>query len=443
MKVTVEHLPQRQVVLNIEADPEDLEKSKQLAYRHLVHRAKVPGFRQGKAPMVMLERYAGKAVFLEEAIQHLVPEATGRAIEEQGIEAAGQPDIEILDTEPVTWKATVDLAPQVDLKDYTEIRIPPDPVKVSRKEADSALEELRFSQAPWEPAPRKSRLGDLLTIDVHGEVGGEQVVDDKGVQYRLVEGSPAPVPGFAEQLVGLGGGETKEFSLAFPEGSEHQEHAGKEYRFTVALNDVKEKILPELDDEFAKGVGEGFDSLKALREQVTTQIRERAEAEARSSLRDKALQAVTDGAEVLYSPGLVLHEAEHMVQEQEDRLKRNRLSMEEYLGNVGKSREELVEEMKPAAQERVVRSLVVTELREQENVEVTDQELEEEMDALVTGAAEGGEGIRLLFQSDEGRQSLGRSLLTRKTLDRLVEIVSQKAGAPAPKPRRRKSREPA
>ena len=107
MKVTVEHLPQRQVVLNIEADPEDLEKSKQLAYRHLVQRAKVPGFRQGKAPMAMLERYAGKAVFLEEAIQHLVPEATSRAIEEQGIEAAGHPDIEILNTEPVTWKATL------------------------------------------------------------------------------------------------------------------------------------------------------------------------------------------------------------------------------------------------------------------------------------------------------------------------------------------------
>ena len=445
MKVTVEHLPQRQVVLNIEADADEVERSKLVAYRHLVDRARVPGFRKGKAPMAMLERYTGKAVFMEEAMQHLVPEATGKAIEEQGIEAAGQPEIEIVDTEPVSWKATVDLAPAVDLKGYREIRIPLEPVKVSRAEVTEALEGLRFSQAPWEPVQRKSRMGDLVTVDIYAERDGRQVADDQGVQYRVVEGSPAPVPGFAEQLVGLKSGETKEFTLSAPEDSEHEEHegheehAGKEYRFRVAVTDIKGKSLPALDDEFAKGVGDGFDTLDALRRHVKGQISQGKEREAKDALQEKSLQAVIDGASVEYSPSLALHEAEHMVQEQEERLGRNRLSMSEYLKSVGKSREELVEEVRPSAEERVVRSLVVTELKEREKIEVTDEELEEELKTMVEGVSQEGEALRRFFQSEQGRQSLRRSLLTRKTLDRLVETVTKRAGKPASKPKEERS----
>ena len=432
MKVTVEHLPSRQVVLNIEAEAEEMDKSKKQAYQHLVQRARVPGFRQGKAPMAMLERYAGKAVFLEEAIQHLVPEMTAKAVEEQGIEAAGEPQIEIVETEPVTWKATVDLTPEVDLKGYKNIRLPLPPVKVGKEEIDNALEELQSSQAPWEPAERKAQVGDLLTVDIHADEGGRQVADDKGVQYRLMEGSPSPVPGFAEQLVGMGGGEGKEFTISSPQVGEEGESQGAEYNFKVQVSEVKIKSLPVLDDEFAKGVGEGFDTLKALRDDVRSQIRGSKDREAKSELQEKALKAVVEGATVVYSPNIAHHEAEHMVQEQEDRLSRNRMSMDDYLQGVGKSREELVEEMMASAKERVVRSIVVTELKERENIDVTDEELEEELKSLPGGGQE-GEALRRFFDSPEGRQSIRRSLLTRKTLERLVEIVSQPAKKPAVK----------
>lgn len=434
MKVTVEHLPQRQVVLSIEADREEVESSRRQAYRRIVQRANIPGFRKGKAPMAMVERYTGKAAFLEEAIYHLVPEVTKKAIEQQGIDAAGQPQVQMLNTEPVTWKATVDLVPMVNLGGYREIRMALEPAEVGPEEIDRDLEELRFSQAPWEPVERPAQMGDLLTLDVIAEENGRRVADDKGGQYRLAEGLPVPVPGFAEQLVGLGSGEEKEFGLSFPEGDERREHAGKEYRFQVRVIDIKGKTLPELDDEFAKGVGDGFDTLEALREHVAAQLRAGAQRRAREALHEKALQAVIDGASVEHSPGLVEHEAQHLLGEQEERLKRNQVALDAYLANIGKTREQLLEELKPAAQERVVRSLVLSELREREQVQVMEEEIEDELQGLIAGAGEARGRVQRLFQSEAGHRSLERTILTRKTLERLVEIVLQEQGSPTGEP---------
>ena len=143
MKVTVEHLPQRQVVLSIEAEAKETEESRKLAYRHIVERARVPGFRPGKAPMSMVERYAGKAAFLQETIEHMIPDATEKAMEEHGIEPVGRPDIQLITTEPVAWKATIDLAPLVDLGKYHDIRIPEEPAEATDEEVDASIEELR------------------------------------------------------------------------------------------------------------------------------------------------------------------------------------------------------------------------------------------------------------------------------------------------------------
>ena len=434
MKVTVEHLPQHQVVLNIEADPEEFESSMREAYRRLVQRANVPGFRKGKAPMAMVERYTGKAAFLEEAMYHLLPEVTRKAIEQEGIEAGGQPRVELVTTEPVAWKATVDLAPKVDLGGYRELRMALEPVEVGQEEVERALEELRFSQAPWEPVEHPAQMGDLLTLDITVEEDGRRVADDKGVQYRLADGLPEPAPGFAQQLIGLASGHEEEFHLSFPDSDERQEHAGKEYRFQVRVIDIKAKTLPDLDDEFAKGVGGGYDTLEALREYVVAQLRGSAERRARDALQERALQAVIDSAVAEYSPALVEHEAEHALQEQEERLNQNQVALDAYLGTIGKSREELLEELKLAAQERVLRSLVLTELKDREQIQVTEVEIGEELQGLVAGAGQMGGRVQSLYQSEAGRRSLERSLLTRKTLERLVEIVTEQATGPSPEP---------
>lgn len=434
MKVTVETLPQRQVLLNIEAEPEEVEESKKVAYRRLVHRARIPGFRRGKAPMAMLERYLGKAALLEEAIQHLIPDATNRAIEEQNIESASVPDIEISGTEPVTWKATVSLAPTVDLGDYLSLRVERVEVTIGPEEVDTVLEEIRFQQAPWEPVDRKTEMGDLVTMDVHAEEGGKSIADDSGVQFRPTEESIAPVPGFSQEIIGMAAGETKAFAIAFPDDDERKELAGKEYAFKVTAQDIKAKNLPAIDDEFAKGVDDGYDSLEDLRMNLTNRIKENKEREAADALRDKAVDQLVEMSTVEFPPTLIEHEAEHMLEEQARRMSQaqGQGGLEKYIKTVGESKEDLLEELKPAAQERIVRSLVITEFKDQQGIDISSKDIDDELDKLTTG--EQGDQLRHLFGSEAGRQSLERTLLTQKTLKRLEEIITGESGKGEPTP---------
>lgn len=429
MKVTVEHRPRREVVLSFEAEPTDLEQYRQKAYRHLVQRARIPGFRQGKAPLTVLERHLGKGVIMEEAINHLIPEATQKAIREQAIEAAALPSIQVSSTEPVAWKATVALVPKVDLGNYRDLRLEPEPVVVREELVDKVLEEIRFEHTPWQPVDRAALMGDLLTLDVQVEEDGRRLSDDKSVQFRPQPGLPNPVPGFAEQIVGLRAGETREFTLSAPAAGEAQ--GERTLKFRVTVTDVKGKNLPALDDEFAKGVGDGFESLQALRDHVIAQLRANAEREAREALREKALAKLVETAKVEYSEAFIEHDLEHLLEEHERRLAQNRIGLEQYLQSVGKTREQLAAELRPQAEQRVVRSLVVTELKEREGITVTPEEVDRAIRETAAAAGDQAAALQRALGAEANRASIERSLLTRKTLDRLVEIVTQKPLDPA------------
>ncbi len=435
MKVTVEHLPRREVVLSIEAEPQDLERYRKRAYQHLVQRARIPGFRQGKAPMAMLERYLGKGAILEEAINHLIPEATQKAIEEQALGAASVPSIKVDSREPVAWKATVALAPKIDLGSYQDLRLEPEPVVVPEEQVSKVLDELRFQHTPWQPVGRAALMGDLLLMDVHAQSGGRSAVDDKGVQYRPEPGSPAPVPGFAEQVTGMRLGETKEFTLTGAAAGSGESPTPREYRFRVTVHEVKGKSLPPLDDEFAKGAGDGYESLQALRDHVTAQLRASAEQDAREALKEKALDKLIETATVEFSESFVEHEAEHLMEEHEKRLAQNQVRLESYLKTIGKTREELIADLKPEAQRRVLRTLVLTELREREGVQVTPEEVQKAIDEIVASSQERSAQLERALNADATRSAMERTLLTRKTLDRLAEIVTQAppgTASPAP-----------
>ena len=429
MKVTVEHLPQRQVVLNIEAEPAEYEASQKLAYRHIADRARVPGFRPGKAPMAMVERWAGKAAFLQETIEHLVPEATQKAIREHGIEHVGSPDIELLTTEPIAWKATVDLTPIVDLGGYKDLRIPEDPVEATEEELTNSLEELRKQVAPWESVSRPVQDGDLVTLDMLATDGGKTLGEDKGAQYAVTGGNPAPSPGFPEEIIGMSAGETKAFDLGFPSTDIRREVAGKDIHFKVTIHEVKAKNLSAMDDEFAKSVDEGFDTLDALRDRVKQQIIDSKKREARSALEERALQAVIDGAKLDYSPGMVTHEASHILEGQKEEFRRNRVAMDDYLKTMQKTREQLLDDVKPIAEQRIKRSLVLLELRKAESLEVTDQDLAAEMERMMMGVSD-PQMLRRAFQNPDAQASLRSSLMNRKSLDRLVEIVTGEGQKP-------------
>ncbi len=429
MKVTVEELPRRELALNFEAEPQDLQKYERKAWRHLAERARIPGFRPGKAPPSVLERFYGKGAVLEETLNHLIPEATEQALKERSIEAVSVPAIKVSSTEPVAWKATVALRPKVDLGNYRELRIQPEPVVVKDKEVENLLEQLRFQHTPWQPVDRPVMMGDLVTMDVLAMDGARRAADDKGAQYRPEPGSTAPMPGFAEQIVSMKTGETKEFTLT---GQAQGEGAGpRQYKFTVAVREVKGKTLPPLDDEFAKGVGDGYENLAALRQHVTNQLREAAERQAREALKEKALDQLVSMAQSEFSPTLVEHEAEHLLEEQEKRLAQNQLRLDDYLKSVGKTREQILEEMKPQAEKRVLRSLVLTEFKDREGVTVAPDDVKQAIDAVLVTAEGQSVELERALNTDSSRAAVERTLVTRKTLDRLAEIVTQPAASNA------------
>ncbi len=427
MKVSTERIENSQMVLEVEAEPEEMVRSLDEAYHRLVMRAEVPGFRRGKAPREMLERHIGREALLEEALERLVPQLLNRAIAEQGIEAIAPPEVEITQTDPVTFNATVPVHPTVELGNYRELSIVPEPVAVAEEEVNKVIEQVRYQHAPWEPVARPIRFGDLVTIDVVGSVEGKPLLDRNDMQFQVLQDLPFPVPGFAEKLEGLEKGQDKEFSISLPADYGASELAGKECLFKVRVSEIKEKKLPELNDEFAKSIGEGFETLDSLTERVVSNLRLMSEEGARRRYEEKVIDAVVEPSSVEFPPILVEHEIDRLIAAQERELRESKISLEDYLRTRRKSKEELREELRPLASRQVARSLVLTKVAEAEEIAVTDEEIDGEVETMAQGAGEQGEELRKFFNSPAARQSLEKALVTRKTVKRLVEIASGEA----------------
>jgi len=427
LKVSKEQIENSQLILSIEAEPEEVERFLEEAYHRLVKRADVPGFRRGKAPRAMLERYIGREALLDEALDHLVPHLLNQAIEEQGIDAIAQPEVEITQTDPVTFKATLPLRPSVELGNYKEISIPPEPVEVAEDEVNRVIEELRQQHAPWEPAERPVKFGDLVTIDVIGTVDDNTVLDRKELQFQVLQDLPFPMPGFAEKLEGLEKEQENEFTLSFPTDYGASELAGKDCHFKVLISEIKEKKLPELNDEFAKSVGEGFETADSLRERVASNLWLMAEEAARRRYEEKVIDAVVEVAQMEFPPILVEHDIDRLIAEQERELKANRVSLEEYLRSRKKTEVELREELRPLATKRVRQSLVLSKVAEEEEIEVSEEEIDGEIEAMAQGVGEKGEELKKQLNSPPNRNYLKDVVITRKTVKQLLEIASGKS----------------
>ncbi len=421
MKTTAEKTESCQVVLNIEVEPEELESSLEQAYRRLVAKTAVPGFRKGKAPRHLLERFLGRGALLDEALDRLLPKLYEQALTEQGIEAIAQPQFEITQLDPVIFKVTVPTRPTVELGDYRELKIAPEPVAITEEQIEEALDKLRHLQVVWLPVERAAHLGDLVAIDVEGRVGDKTVLSEKGRWYHLLPNSPFPVPGFAEKLEGMAKGEEREFTLAIPADHPDTEVAGKECLFQVLVSEVKEEHLPELDDAFAKSLGQGIESMELLRERVAADLKASRESRARIELEEKIIDALAGMSHIEYPPVLAERELERLVATQREQLGGQR-GLEAQLKLRGKTEDEFRNELRPVAEKLILRSLILDKVSEVENIEVSDAELDAEVERLSAG--EGGERVRQFFSSPLARDSLKRDLIMRKTMERLVQMAT-------------------
>jgi trigger factor len=422
MKVSTEPIENSQVALNIEMEPVEVDKYLEKAYTRLVRRVSVPGFRKGKAPRTVLERHIGKDALFREALEDLIPTTYKEALESQEIDAIAQPQFELIQTEPLIFKAVVPLKPAVKLGDYTQIRVESKPVEISKEDIEATIEQLRHQQAILSPVDRPVQFDDIVTIDIEGERDGESFPIRKDVVYEVIREARLPLPGFAEKLEGMSKGEEKSFVLSYPPDYEMKELAGKEHAFKVTATEIKKKKLPEVDDEFAKNLGK--EDLASLREQIASNLKARVEERARLELEQKAVDAAVELSEVEYPPVLAEREIDRLLSDEARQFTEGITGLENYLKTLNKTMDDHREELRPMANRRVVRSLVLGKIAEAEKIEVGDSEIDAEIEKMVKDADKQADEMRKFFSLPQARESIKQFLVGRKTVDRLVQIAT-------------------
>ena len=418
MKVEREEVVDRQTVLNIELEDDDLDPYLDRGYRRIVQRVNVPGFRKGKAPRGIIERMVGRESLLNEVLDVLVTETTNRAIDDQELDSVGMPQIEMVDFEPVSFKATVPLKPDVDLGAYRDIRVEEEPVEFDEDEAvQQRLEDLRGRLATWNPVERPLEIGDMVTADVLMTSGGETVLEHSDYVALTGEEGLTRLPDLGEHLSGAQPGDQREFDLDLPEDFYLTAVAGKTVNMRVTVKEYKERELPDLDDDFVVSLGQDEETLEQLTERIRKEEREGAESRAITEFTEKALEALMENATVELPPLLVENGAEHAWYEQQEFMGRLGIRPDDYLRSTGSSEEEFLAQAQENVRERLVRSYAMTEFADLEGLDVTEDEAEARVRELLAENSLDRE------PTDEEIASIRNSMLSEKAMERLRAIA--------------------
>ena len=447
VKVTAESLPESQVQLTIEVEPERVQKSFDASYRQMANSVNVPGFRRGKAPRVLLERYVGGDVVQRDSFDRLANEVFLEAVEQAGVSPLFRPDFSYDSNyetgTPLTISTTVEVEPKVELGDYEGIRLPPISVGVTDEQVDESIERLREGYSKFEPLDREAKEKDFLRFDVKGTVGqvtrlfgpqgeslvqtgeGRVVYDEKNHFHQLQSKSPDEfAPGFYAELVGIGAGSSKQFQLSLPADHEDKELASKAIDFEVNLHEVSERIVPELDDEFAKQFPsvENFDE---LREQVREASQARMETEARESYRNSLVDALIETSLVEAPPSMIERQIDREVDSFKEVLRSRGQSYDKYLSASERSDEDVRNDARERSVRMLKSSLALESLADAENLVVSEDEVDAE---IKRQASRYPERLREYFEDrmsrGDGRSDISFRLKIDKGIDRLTEIAS-------------------
>ncbi len=432
LAVTTERLPRSLVALQIEVEPERVEASLEKAAKRVARQVRIPGFRPGKAPRNIVERTVGRPALLQEALDELLPEVYNDALEAESIDAIGQPEFDLESMEPLVVKALVPVRPTIDISEYKDLRAPRPESTLDEADIERALTNLRRRFATLEPVDRPVAWGDTVRADVKVQADGQAEPHvEEDAEFRLEEGTVVSLPGFQDGLVGRERGGPYEFDVTLPEDFSAEELRGKQAHYVVTIHEVKQEILPDLDEEFAKSLDEGFETVEQLRERVESQVKQTAEQAALTGYHDEIVDLLVASAELDYPEVLVTREVDRMIDEQSNHASHTQEGLDRWLEAIGHTEEELRGELQPQADHNVRRALVVGELLRQEQLEVTDADVDARLDELVSNmiGAEAPEEsrarIRELLSSEAGRSQVRSDLITKAALERLVEICSQ------------------
>ena len=385
MSVQVEKLEKNMAKLTIEVSAQDLEKAIEDAFQKNKNKISVPGFRKGKVPRKMVEKMYGQEIFYEDAANALIPEAYEKALDECTEDIVSSPKIDVVQIEagkPFVFTAEVALKPEVKLGKYKGVTVDKVSTEVTDEEVDAEVGRERENNARnVEVTDRPVKDGDITTIDFEGFVDGVPFEGGKGENYPLTIGSGTFIPGFEEQLIGAEIGREVEVNVTFPEDYQAEELKGKAAVFKCTVKEIKEKELPELDDEFASEVSE-FETLAEYKADVRGKLEEKKAKEAKDAREAAVIDAIVKDSDMEIPEPMLETQQRQMVDEFAQRIQMQGLSMEQYMQFTGASYDQLTEQVKPQAEKRIQSRLVLEAIAKAENITATDEEFEEELKVM-------------------------------------------------------------
>ena len=426
MKITSEDLGSRQVLLTIEIDEKRVEKALRGVARRIAKEYSIPGFRRGHAPYrVILQRF-GREALLQEALEDLGQDVYQEALESEDLEPYDVGSLEDVQLDPLVLKMRVPLRPTVDLGDYRELREEPPVVVVDEEKIDAELEALREANVVLEPVTdRPAQVGDMVSLDVSADVGDESYAHEEAYTMTLgAEEEESFAPGFVEQVAGTEAGGEKSFTLTVPDDVE--DFAGQEAAFTVTLHEIKSRLLPDLDDDLARTVGD-FDTLEELRQDIRNRFEEAEQRQADEAYTEQVIEKLAEGAEIEYPPDLIEDQVEEMFENLGKRMEDQGMLIEDYFKLSGQTEEDMRESLRARAEGAARRALALTELARQEKLDVEGGEIDERIALLSAGWGERSGEVQEYLSSPEGLRSIASDLLTDKAVQRLLAIARGEA----------------
>ena len=407
MSLQVEKLEHNMAKLTVEVAAEDVEKALQAAYLKQRKQINIPGFRKGKVPRQMIEKMYGPEVFYDEAANNMIPDAYAKAYDESELDIVSQPKIEVVQMEkgkPFIFTAEVATKPEVTLGDYKGLKVDKVSTRVTQKEVDEEIEKERERNARTiEVTDRAVQDKDEVTLDFEGFVDGVAFEGGKGEDYPLTIGSGSFIPGFEEQLIGAEIDKEVEVNVTFPKEYHSEELAGKDATFKCTVHTIKAKELPELDDEFASEVSE-CETMDAYRAEVKKNIKERKERTGKEKKENQAVDQAIENAQMDIPEAMIEFQVRQMADDFARRIQQQGLTVEQYFQFTGMTAEKMMEEMRPQAEKSIKTTLVLEAIVKAENIEVSDERVEEELTKMAEAYQMEVEKLKEFMGENEKKQ---------------------------------------